>query len=79
MKRLIATPDGAGQWSGHPAFRTALANIVTPATRAADRCDGFQPMEGFTIAQTVSMKIHGAHMPHHRGTRQGASSIYAAY
>lgn len=79
MKRLIATPEGAGQWSGRPAFRTTLANLTTPATRLEDRCDGFHAMRGETIAHTVMAKIEGAHHPDNIGTRQGATSRYAAY
>ncbi len=37
MKRLIATPEGAGLQSSNPSFRTILINLVTPATRAHER------------------------------------------
>ena len=40
---------------------------------------GFYPMNGYTIAQTVSMKIEGAHLAANKGTRQGATSILSAY
>lgn len=61
MKRLHALENGAGLVSHNPVFRGILVNLVTPATRAADGCDGFHPMAGYTIAQTVAMKIEGAH------------------
>lgn len=81
MKRLIATPEGAGQWSGNPAFRTVLANIVTPATRYEDRCAAFHPMDGYTIAQTVAMKIEGVHRPLEgaHDTRKTPMHTYAVY
>lgn len=37
MKRLIATPDGAGLQSHNPHFRSILVNLATPATREHER------------------------------------------
>lgn len=55
------------------------AFTVTHATLACEQADGFRAMTGETIAQTVMGKIAGAHHPANRGTKQGASSRYAAY
>ena len=59
--------------------RVIASYCVGHATAREDRCDCFLPMGGYTIAQTVAMKIDGAHMPENVGTRQGANSIYACY
>ena len=40
MKRIIATPEGAGVQSHNPAFRSILINLVTPVTRAHERAVG---------------------------------------
>ncbi len=37
MKRIIATPEGAGFLSPTPAFRSILINVTTPATRDHER------------------------------------------
>jgi hypothetical protein len=42
MERLHATPEGAGYISPSPAFRSILANVVTPTTRAHERREAKQ-------------------------------------
>lgn len=37
MKRLIATPEGAGTANANPGFRCVLINLVSPETRAHER------------------------------------------
>ena len=44
--------------------------LVTIETVRAENVDGFDAMNGFTIAQTVAMKIEGFH-----GTRNGAHDL----
>ncbi len=77
MQRLIATPDHGTQ--RQPAPNHAFEPVVDKATRLEDQCAQFYPMAGETIAQTVMMKIEGAHHPDNIGTKQGATSRYAAY
>lgn len=70
-ERVTLTRDG-------DAYR---ARLVSEATRTADRCDGFHPMMGHSIAQTVMMKIEGVHMPRSgaHDLRRTPGSIYAVY
>lgn len=42
MKRIIATPEGAGVQSDTPAFRSILINLETPATRDHERREAKQ-------------------------------------
>ncbi len=55
------------------------AFTVSHNTLVCEQVDGFHPMNGESIAQTVMGKIEGAHHPANAGTRQGATSRYAAY
>lgn len=75
MKRIRVNP-ATGNTCNYSSF---IYPIVTAATRKHDSCDGFHAMNGYTIAQTVAMKIHGAHLASNRKTRQHADSIYSAY
>lgn len=57
------------------------AFTVSHATLATEQCDGFHAMNGYSIAETVAMKIEGVH-----GQRSGVHdlratprSIYAVY
>lgn len=52
---------------------------VSDATRTAERCDGFRPVRGWTIAQSVAARIDGVMHPANARTRQSHKSIYAIY
>jgi hypothetical protein len=52
---------------------TRVRNVRTIETARAENVDGFHPMNGYTIAQTVAMKIEGFHAK--RKSLHGASEL----
>lgn len=78
--QMVAIEDGRGTYfygNGNCAAR----DVVTIETRYEDRCATFHPMEGYTIAQTVAMKIEGVHGPRDgaHDTRKCPSHWLAVY
>lgn len=54
---------------------------VSEKTAREEAIDSFYPMAGYTIAQTVAMKIEGIHAPRQgaHDTRKGPIHTYAVY
>lgn len=80
MRCLLASSEGAAVIVGGAGRPDTLENVVSRATTHHERrYETFHPMNGYTLAQTVAMRIEGFHSPDRPRDCKSPLHTYSVY